>query len=193
MKVVKILWIDSCASNLNWTIAEDIDVKPMFIETFGVVVEENYEYIAVAQNYGDNPEQYCNIMTIPKGCIKEVFVIQEDNVCENEQKPADKAYKLVEQASTWSEEDDIMKQHCHQMLALLRPNSSELTKDIIDNCHHWLKSIKSRVQPKIEWNEEDENELAILRGYIKSGEWSTAHISRALGIIDSIINKITEK
>ena len=44
----------------------------------------------------------------------------------------------------WSEEDDVMKQNCHQMLALLRPNSSELIKDTVDNCHHWLKSLKDR-------------------------------------------------
>ena len=46
--------------------------------------------------------------------------------------------------SSWNEEDDIMKQNFHQMLALLRPNSSELIKDIIDNCHSWLKFIRER-------------------------------------------------
>ena len=55
------------------------------------------------------------------------------------------------------------------------------------------RELKKIEQPKQKWSDEDENELAILRGYIKSGEWSTAHISRALGIIDSIINKMTEK
>ena len=63
----------------------------------------------------------------------------------------------------WSEEDDIMKQHCHQMLALLRPNSSELIKDIIDNCHHWLKSLKDRVQPQSQWKPSNEQMKALKR------------------------------
>lgn len=157
MKVVKVLWIDSCNSNMNWTVAEDIEVEPMCIDSFGVVVKDTDEFLAIAQNYGDNPEQYSNITTIPKGCIKEVFVIHEDNVCENEQK-----------TTGWSEEDNIMKQHCHQMLALLRPNSSELTKDIIDNCHHWLKSIKDRVQPKQEWSEEEQQTIKDAASFILS-------------------------
>ena len=87
MKAVKVLWVDSCNSNMNWTFTEDIEVEPMYINSFGVVVKDTDEFLAIAQNYGDNPEQYSNITTIPKGCIKEVFVIHEDNVYENEQKP----------------------------------------------------------------------------------------------------------
>lgn len=147
MKIVKVLWIDSCNSNMNWTVVEDIEVEPMYINSFGVVVKDTNEFLVIAQNYGNDPEQYSNITTIPKGCIKEVFVIHEDRVCENEQKFA------------WSEEDNLMEQHCHQMLALLRPNSSELTKDIIDNCHHWLKLLKYRVQPKQEWKQENTCDL----------------------------------
>lgn len=79
MKVVKVLWVDSCNSNLNWTAAEDIEVKLICIDSFGVVIKDTDEFLAIAQNYGGIPEQYSNIMTIPKGCIKEVFVIHEDN------------------------------------------------------------------------------------------------------------------
>ena len=90
MKVVKVLWIDSCNSNMNWTVVEDIEVEPIYIVSFGVVVKDTDEFLAIAQNYGDDPEQYSNITTIPKGCIKEIsFVIYEDNKCENEQKPTD--------------------------------------------------------------------------------------------------------
>lgn len=69
--------------------------------------------------------------------------------------------KKIEQNPAWSEEDDIMKQNCHQMLALLRPNSSELIKDIIDNCHHWLKSLKDRVQPQNTWKPSEEQMKAL--------------------------------
>lgn len=163
MKIVKVLWIDSCNSNMNWTVVEDIEVEPMYINSFGVVVKDTNEFLVIAQNYGNDPEQYSNITTIPKGCIKEVFVIHEDRVCKNEQKLA------------WSEEDNLMEHHCHQMLALLRPNSSELTKDIIDNCHHWLKSLKDRVGCEAncattkEWSEEDETRLTNIIIMLKEG------------------------
>ena len=85
MKVIKVLWVDSCNSNMNWTFAEDIEIELMYIDSFGVVVKDTDEFLAIAQNYGNNPEQYSHITTIPKGCIKEVFVMHEDNVCENEQ------------------------------------------------------------------------------------------------------------
>lgn len=168
MKVVKILWIDSCASNLNWTIAEDIDVKPMFIETFGVVVEENEEYIAVAQNYGDDPEQYCNIMTIPKGCIKELFVIHENNVCEKEQKPTE-----------WSEEDDYMLESIISDFAAGHKSSIGQDK--------WLKSLKDRVQPKQEWSEEDESKIVKLKSLIaQCNGFNKENRNKAFELIDSI-------
>ena len=90
MKVVKVLCVDSCNSNLNWTVAEDIEVKLICIDSYGVVVKDTDEFLAIAQNYGGIPEQYSNIMTIPKGCIKEVFVIHEDNVNNNEQNSYEK-------------------------------------------------------------------------------------------------------
>lgn len=89
MKVVKVLWVDSCNSNINWTVAEDIEAKPMYIDSFGVVIKDTDEFLVIAQNYGNNPEQYSNITTIPKGCIKEVFTIHEDNMYEKEQNSID--------------------------------------------------------------------------------------------------------
>ena len=74
MKIVKVDWIDSCASNIEWVMLEDVknwkDVEPIKIITFGALVQEDENYIVVAQNYGRNPEQCCNFMSIPKGCIK---------------------------------------------------------------------------------------------------------------------------
>lgn len=74
MKVVRIDWIDSCASNLNWVFPEDLksNVEPIIITTYGVVFQETDKVITVAQNYGYNPEQVCSLMTIPKGCIQSI-------------------------------------------------------------------------------------------------------------------------
>ena len=85
MRVVRVEWIDSCASNHGWLLKSDIDnwedVEPISIFTWGVLVQDDTNYIVVAQNYGTDPEQCCNLMSIPKGCIKEIKDI--DNFIEN--------------------------------------------------------------------------------------------------------------
>ena len=81
MRIIKVEWIDSCASNHNWLMKADIDnwddVEPLSIFTYGALVQEDKNYIVVAQNYGFDPEQCCNLMSIPKGCIKEIKTIEE--------------------------------------------------------------------------------------------------------------------
>lgn len=75
MRAVRIDWIDSCASNMEWTLKDGIDeknIEPIRITSYGVIIKEDEDYIIVAQNYGFNPEQMCSFMSIPKGCIKEI-------------------------------------------------------------------------------------------------------------------------
>ena len=90
MKVVRIDWIDSCASNLSWVFLEDLkeNVEPIIITTYGVVFQETDKVITVAQNYGYNPEQVCSLMTIPKGCIQSIKEI--DNI----EKPTQKGEEV---------------------------------------------------------------------------------------------------
>lgn len=81
MRIVKVEWIDSTASNLSWLMMEDVrkwnDVEPMAIFTYGALVQEDENYIVIAQSYGKDPEQCCSLMSIPKGCIKEITDIEE--------------------------------------------------------------------------------------------------------------------
>lgn len=79
MEVLKIIWIDSCASNLSWSLLEEFegDIEPIKIVSYGVLIQETEDCITIAQNYGVNPNQCCSLMTIPKGCIKEKKVIDE--------------------------------------------------------------------------------------------------------------------
>ena len=79
MRVVKIEWIDSSASSLNWMFMDELpeDITPIRIISYGVVVKENDTFIAIAQNYGFNPAQCCSLMTIPKGCIEKITDIEE--------------------------------------------------------------------------------------------------------------------
>lgn len=79
MEVVKIRWIDSCASNMHWSLMDEFDgdIEPIEIISFGVLIKETEECITIAQNYGINPHQCCSLMTIPKGCIKEKVLIEK--------------------------------------------------------------------------------------------------------------------
>ena len=80
MKVGRIDWIDSCASDLSWTFLEDLkeNIGPIIITTYGIVLQETDKVITVAQNYGYNHEQVCSLMTIPKGSIQSIKEI--DNI-----------------------------------------------------------------------------------------------------------------
>lgn len=73
MEVLKITWIDSCASNLKWSLLDEIDgdIDPIKITTYGVLIQETEQAISLAQNFGHDPQQFCSLMTIPKGCIIE--------------------------------------------------------------------------------------------------------------------------
>ena len=77
MKAVKIEWIDSCTSNQNWMLLDELDgdFTPIKMVSYGILVKEMAEYTLIAQNYGSNPPQVCNLMTIPNGCIKSITEI----------------------------------------------------------------------------------------------------------------------
>ena len=70
----RIDWIDSTSSNSTWTLLSELDgeLRPIEISTYGVIVKKTKEFIIVAQNYGIDPDQVCNLMTIPRGCIKKI-------------------------------------------------------------------------------------------------------------------------
>jgi len=79
-EVWRVDWIDSCASNMNWILESDFngkEIEPIKITTVGVKVFEDDNYVTIAQNYGVNPLQFCSLMTIPKGCVKDQFIISE--------------------------------------------------------------------------------------------------------------------
>ena len=81
LEVKKVVWSDSCASNVNWSFKDEIqEAEPIEIISYGVLVKETDEYIVLAQNFGANPKQVCNLMTIPKGCIKEIINLETLNL-----------------------------------------------------------------------------------------------------------------
>lgn len=88
MKVKKIEWIDSCASNILWTLMTELEgeIQPIHIISYGVLLQDNEKTITIAQNYGINPLQACSFMTIPKGCIEEITDIDEFEIEVEEEK-----------------------------------------------------------------------------------------------------------
>lgn len=81
LDLVKIRWIDSACSNSWWTLeseTEEIEkIKPIGITSVGYIIKESDVFISLAQNYGENPEQFCNVITIPKGCVIETVVLEK--------------------------------------------------------------------------------------------------------------------
>lgn len=72
MNVEHITWIDSASGLSTWSLLEDIDkadLEPTDISTVGFVIKETVEYIVVALNFGNNPPQYSNTITIPISAI----------------------------------------------------------------------------------------------------------------------------
>lgn len=80
MKILKVIWKDSCSSHLNWTLSDELeqeDLSPIQIVSLGILIRDCNDYIVLAQNYGFRPEQMCSLMTIPRGCIKEIIELGE--------------------------------------------------------------------------------------------------------------------
>ena len=77
MKVVKIEWMDSCSSDLNWTKMSQLEggFEAMRVISYGILIEQNDECITIAQSYGGTPEQASCLLTIPQGCVKSMTEI----------------------------------------------------------------------------------------------------------------------
>ena len=55
-----------------------------------------------------------------------------------------------------------------------------------------MKKLK-KIKQKPAWSEEDENEVAILEAYIRSYDWNESHVNRALGIVDTLVNRVMSR
>lgn len=76
-KLVKVEWIDSSTTS-SWILLEDFkdeQYDPIKIVSYGIIIQETDDYLCIAQNYGTNPPQICNITAIPKGCITKQEII----------------------------------------------------------------------------------------------------------------------
>lgn len=74
LKIAEVHWVDSI-SGTGWTLTEGYNGdKPTDCFSIGILIDENDSAITIAQNYGLDPEQICNTMSIPKVAINSMSV-----------------------------------------------------------------------------------------------------------------------
>lgn len=89
---VKVVWLDSYGVESGWQNIENYSAEPLEITSFGRVIYETDDVIALAHNYASEgertAEQANGIMIIPKVCVKTISSL---TVCDpepvSEQKP----------------------------------------------------------------------------------------------------------
>jgi hypothetical protein len=114
-------------------------------------------------------------------------------------------WRPVEQKSSWSEGDEEIVEALNDYVKNLDILFSKiniggkdvLSKEFREKVQHWLKSIKDRVQPKQEWNEEDDKFFEELYKELRKG-YEDASIeqlkdiySRRLQWLESIKSRLT--
>lgn len=79
LKIAEVHLVDSL-SGTGWTLTEDYKRDaPTDCFSIGILIDETETAITIAQNYGYEPEQICNTITIPKVAIESMNV-REYNV-----------------------------------------------------------------------------------------------------------------
>ncbi len=76
MRIVKIEWIDSSSDTGRWTTPEEIDNDVLEVVSIGFLVKEDDRQITLALNRIAEPEQYCQMVSIPKVAITLMTVIE---------------------------------------------------------------------------------------------------------------------
>lgn len=106
----------------------------------------------------------CEFLAIPS---KIEFIL------EHSQEILDAAREQIgkEQSSAWSEEDERKIQDCIDAVSRVNLFKVYYQNELVG----WLKSLKTKVQPKQEWSEKDEEELEIAIDTLKeSGRYDSA-------------------
>jgi hypothetical protein len=77
--IIKIRWNDSYGVDSSWKDISEYKAVLLIITSWGRVIFEDDDVIALAHNYAEETENTCEqangIMVIPKSCVIEVTVI----------------------------------------------------------------------------------------------------------------------
>lgn len=76
MKIVRVVWVDSATLG-GWKFADEIEEKILQATTFGYLVKDVDKFVVIAQTFSA-PEQFCNLITIPKASIIDIKTLEEE-------------------------------------------------------------------------------------------------------------------
>lgn len=69
LKTIYLEWLDPHSVD-PWTDVSDIDLEPFLIQTFGILLKESENSLAVALNYNVKQKDCSCVMIIPKSAIR---------------------------------------------------------------------------------------------------------------------------
>lgn len=89
-KEVRVCWVDSYGVTPMWRDLDDYDATLLRVRSYGVVIKDTSEILALAHNYAEEteytPEQANGTMVIPKACITDITSFSSCLVPEREQR-----------------------------------------------------------------------------------------------------------
>lgn len=65
-------WIDAFCPDDAWYYKDDFTYDERVIETVGWCIKQDRYYYAVAGTYDETAGNYCNVILIPRGCVRSV-------------------------------------------------------------------------------------------------------------------------
>ena len=65
-------WIDAFVPEDVWVHKDDFTYEQRVMETVGWCIKQDRDYYAVAATYDEDAENYCNVILIPRGCVRSV-------------------------------------------------------------------------------------------------------------------------
>lgn len=81
--IVKVQWKDSYGVTCGWRDISDFTASPLVITSYGKIIYDDEEVIAITGNYAEETEntveQANGIMTIPKCCIVSITSLACDD------------------------------------------------------------------------------------------------------------------
>ena len=78
MGIVKVKWVDSQGLSPDWELKDGLEqLRVVYVTSVGFLLEDREDYITILQS--DSDKQVLGRLTIPRGCVKNMDVLEQDN------------------------------------------------------------------------------------------------------------------
>lgn len=74
--VIKVTWVDSTSVEPWLEIDVVLGFEPCTIETVGIMIADEDEFITLVQSIGYEESQVANSLMIPKPCIQDITILE---------------------------------------------------------------------------------------------------------------------